>query len=85
MNAVEQVYHDMQSFPEMLALEVLDFVEFLKTKHQVLINQELEKKIKIGIEQAEAGLGIIIDDDYVNGLNQRIEQRLGAGNGRISG
>jgi len=85
MNAVEQVYHDMQSFPEMLALEVLDFVEFLKTKHQALINQELEKKIQIGIEQAEAGLGIIIDDDYVNGLNQRIEQRLGAGNGRISG
>mgnify|MGYP000580156855 CR=1 FL=1 len=85
MNAVEQVYHDMQSFPEMLALEVLDFVEFLKTKHQSLINQELEKKIQIGIEQAEAGLGIIIDDDYVNGLNQRIEQRLGAGNGRISG
>ncbi len=32
MNTAEKIYHDVQDFPEPLALEVLHFVEFLKAK-----------------------------------------------------
>lgn len=32
MNTAEKIYHDVQNFPEPLALEVLHFVEFLKAK-----------------------------------------------------
>jgi hypothetical protein len=51
MNTAELIYQDVQIFPESLALEVLDFVEFLKTKNQALLEQERElaRKIQIGI------------------------------------
>jgi len=48
-----------------LALEVLHFIEFLRFKNQSSINQELEQKIQQGIDQANSGLGIPIDNDYV--------------------
>jgi hypothetical protein len=35
MNTVEQIYQDIVDFPEPLALEVLHFVEFLKTKKMI--------------------------------------------------
>ena len=78
MNTAELIYQDVKTFPENLALEVLDFVEFLKTKNQTALaqEQELARKIQTGIEQADAGLGIPLDDDYANRLNQRILERL---------
>jgi hypothetical protein len=78
MNTAELIYQDVQIFPESLALEVLDFVEFLKTKNQALLEQESElaRKIQIGIEQADAGLGIPFNEDYATRLNQRILERL---------
>jgi hypothetical protein len=76
MNTAEQIYQDVQDFPEPLALEVLHFVEFLKIKHQSENNLELEQKIQQGIEQAEKGLGVTLDDAYVDNLNQRIQQRF---------
>jgi hypothetical protein len=59
-----------------LALEVLHFIEFLRFKNQSSINQELEQKIQQGIDQANSGLRIPIDNDYVDRLNQRVQQRL---------
>lgn len=76
MNTAEQIYQDVQDFPEALALEVLHFVEFLKFKHQTVSSLELEQKIQQGINQAERGLGVMLDDDYVDNLNQRVQQRL---------
>jgi hypothetical protein len=78
MNTAELIYENVQVFPESLALEVLDFVEFLKTKNQALLEQEREiaRKIQIGIEQADAGLGIPLNDEYVERLNQRVAERL---------
>jgi hypothetical protein len=78
MNTAELIYQDLQTFPEWLTLEVFDFVEFLKTKNQALLEQEREiaRKIQIGIEQADAGLGIPLNDDYAKRLNQRIAERL---------
>lgn len=76
MNTAEKIYQEVQDFPEPLALEVLHFVEFLRFKNQSSINQELEQKIQQGIDQANSGLGITIDDDYVDRLNQRVQQRL---------
>ena len=76
MNTAEKIYQDVQDFPEPLALEVLHFVEFLKLKNQSSVDQELEQKIQQGIDQANKGLGITIDDDYVNQLNLRVQQRL---------
>jgi len=35
MNTAEQIYQDVIDFPEPLALEVLHFVEFLKTKKMI--------------------------------------------------
>jgi hypothetical protein len=46
MNTPEQIYQDVQDFPEALALEVLHFVEFLKFKHQSVSHLELEQKIQ---------------------------------------
>jgi hypothetical protein len=78
MNTADLIYQDLQTFPEWLTLEVFDFVEFLKTKNQALLEQEHEiaRKIQIGIEQADAGLGIPLNDEYVERLNQRIAERL---------
>jgi len=76
MNTVEQIYQDVQEFPEPLALEVLHFVEFLKAKHQSVSNLELDQKIQQAIDQAEGGLVITLDDTYVDNLNQRVQQRL---------
>lgn len=76
MNTAEKIYQGVQDFPEPLALEVLHFVEFLRSKNQSTKNQELEQKIQHGIDQANNGLGITIDDDYADGLNQRVQQRL---------
>jgi hypothetical protein len=76
MNMAEQIYQDVQDFPDALALEVLHFVEFLKFKHQSVSNLELEQKIQQGIDEAERGLGVMLDDDYVDNLNQRVQQRL---------
>jgi hypothetical protein len=78
MNTAEQIYQDVQDFPESLALEVLHFVEFLKIKRQSASNLELDQKIQQGIEQAENGLGGALDDAYVDNLNQRVQQRLAA-------
>jgi hypothetical protein len=51
--------------------------EFLKFKNQSISNLELEQKIQQGIDQAENGLGVTLDDDdYVDDLNQRVQQRL---------
>jgi len=79
MNTPEQIYQDVQDFPEALALEVLHFVEFLKFKHQLLSHLELEQKIQLGIDQAERGLGVMLDDDYVDNLNIKVQQRLATG------
>jgi len=38
----------------------------------------LEQKIQQGINQADSDLGITVDDDYVDKLNQRVQQRLDA-------
>jgi Protein of unknown function (DUF2281) len=78
MNTAELIYQDVQIFPESLALEVLDFVEFLKTKNQALLEQERElaRKIQIGIEQADNDLVIPFDEAYIEKLNQKIAQRL---------
>lgn len=76
MNTVEKIYQGVQNFPEPLALEVLHFVEFLKFKNQSSINQKLDQKIQQGIDQADSGLGLTIDGDYVAKLNQRVQQRL---------
>lgn len=78
MNTAEQIYQDVQDFPEPLALEVLHFVEFLKHKQQSVTNLELDEKIQQGIDQADNGLGQMLDDDYVDSLNQRVQQRLAA-------
>ncbi|MGZ4992319.1 MAG: DUF2281 domain-containing protein [Methylobacter sp.] len=78
MNTAEKIYQGVQDFPEPLALEVLHFVEFLRSKNQSSVNQELEQKIQHGIDQANSGLGITIDDDYADRLNQRVQQRLGS-------
>jgi hypothetical protein len=78
MNTAEQIYQDVQEFPEPLALEVLHFVEFLKLKQQSVTNLELDEKIQQGINQADNGLGQMLDDDYVDSLNQRVQQRLAA-------
>lgn len=78
MNTAEKIYQGVQDFPEPLALEVLHFVEFLRLKNQSWINQELEQKIQQGINQADSDLGITVDDDYVDKLNQRVQQRLDA-------
>ena len=50
--------------------------EFLKFKSQSISKLELEQKIHQGIDQAENGLGVSLDDDYVDNLNQRVHQRL---------
>jgi len=76
MNTAEKIYQEVQDFPEPLALEVLHFVEFLRSKNQFSVNQKLEQKIQHGIDQANDGLGITIDDDYADRLNQRVQQRL---------
>jgi len=76
MNTAEKIYQEVQDFPEPLALEILHFVEFLRSKNQSSVNQELEQKIQHGIDQANNGLGITIDDDYADRLNQRVQQRL---------
>jgi hypothetical protein len=78
MNTAELIYQDLQTFPEWLTLEVFDFVEFLKNKNQVLLEQEHDTRIKIqiGIEQADAGLGIPFDEAYIENLNQKIAERL---------
>ncbi len=78
MNTAEQIYQDVQEFPEPLALEVLHFVEFLKSKNPSGNDLELERKIQQGVEQAENGLGITIDDAYADNLNKRVQQRLAA-------
>ena len=78
MNTTEKIYQGVQDFPEPLALEVLHFVEFLRSKNQSSINPELEQKIQHGIDQASNGLGITIDGDYADKLNQRVQQRLGS-------
>jgi hypothetical protein len=78
MNTTEQIYQEMQDFPEPLALEVLHFVEFLKLKQHSITNLELDEKIRQGVAQADSGLGLTFDDDYVEGLNQRVQQRLAA-------
>jgi hypothetical protein len=76
MNTAEQIYQDVQDFPEPLALEVLHFVEFLKLKNQSACNLELDQKIQQGVEQAERGLGVMLDHNYVDNLNQRVQQRV---------
>jgi hypothetical protein len=76
MNTAEKIYQGVQDFPEPLALEVLHYVEFLRLKNQSSLNQELEQKIQQGIDQANQGVGITIDNDYVNQLNLRVQQRL---------
>lgn len=76
MNTAEKIYQGVQNFPEPLALEVLHFVEFLKFKNQSSINQELDQKIQQGIDQANSGLGLTIDDDYVAKINRRVQERL---------
>lgn len=80
MNTAELIYQDLQTFPEWLTLEVFDFVEFLKTKNQALLEQEQEiaRKIQIGIEQADNDMVIPLDDAYIERLNQKIEHRLAA-------
>lgn len=78
MNTAEQIYQNVQEFPESLALEVLHFVEFLKSKNSSINELVLERKIQQGIEQAENGLGVTLDDVYVDNLNQRVQQRLAA-------
>jgi len=78
MNTAEQIYQDVQEFPEPLALEVLHFVEFLKSKNLSLNSGELEHKIQQGIEQAEKDLGVTLDGAYVDHLNQWVQQRLAA-------
>lgn len=65
MNTAELIYQDVQVFPESLALEVLDFVEFLKTKNQALLEQERENDLVIPL-----------NEDYATCLNQRILERL---------
>ncbi len=76
MNTVEKIYQDIQDFPEPLALEVLHFVEFLRLKNQSSIHSELEQKIQQGINQADNDLGMMLDDEYIDRLNQRVQQRL---------
>ena len=78
MNTIELIHQDLQTFPEHLALEVLDFVEFLKTKNQALLEQERDTRIKIqiGIEQADNDLVIPFDEAYIENLNQKIAERL---------
>lgn len=76
MNTAEKIYQEVQNFPEPLALEVLHFVEFLRSKNRFSINQKLEQKIQRGIDQANNGLRTTIDDDYADRLNQRVQQRL---------
>jgi Protein of unknown function (DUF2281). len=78
MNTAEQIYQKVQEFPEPLALEVLHFVEFLKSKNPSIDELVLDRKLQQGLEQAENGLGISVDDGYIDNLNQRVQQRLAA-------
>ena len=61
MNTAEQIYQDVKDFPEPLALEVLHFVEFLKTKKLLRAQDNatdlarLEDFLKSRIEAAEQG------------------------------
>lgn len=71
MNTAEEVYRNTQKLPEPYALEVLHFSEFLTFK-----NQALDKKIQQGIEQADKGLKIALDNNYVDNLNKRVAERL---------
>jgi hypothetical protein len=52
MNTAEKIYHDVQDFPEPLALEVLHFVEFLKNKKPSNIPNETTQA---AIEAGERG------------------------------
>ncbi len=52
MNTAEKIYHDVQDFPEHLALEVLHFVEFLKNKNPLKIPNETTQT---AIEAGERG------------------------------
>jgi len=62
MNTAKQIYQDVINFPESLALEVLHFVEFLKTKKQLNTVSEtadlvsLDDFLKPRIEAAEQGV-----------------------------
>ena len=76
MTTAEQIYQDVQELPEPLALQVLHFVEFLKSKNLSVNDLTLERKIQQGIGQAENGLGITLNETYANNLNQRVKQRL---------
>jgi hypothetical protein len=76
MNTAEKIYQGVQGFSEPLALEVLHFVEFLTVKNQFSIDLQLEQKIQQGISQADSDLGITLNDDYIDNLNQRVQQRL---------
>lgn len=78
MNIAEQIYQNVQDFTEALALEVFDFVVFLKLKNQPLIHQELDQIIQQGINEADISLGVSLDDDYIDSINERVQQRLTA-------
>jgi hypothetical protein len=84
MNTVEKIYQEVQDLPESLALEVLHFVEFLRSKNQSSKNQELEQKIQHGIDQANSGLGVTIDNNYVDRLNQRVQKSLASAQNEIT-
>ena len=54
MNTAEKVYQDVKAFPEPLAQEVLQFVEFLKFKHHNSEKTPNETTIK-AMQAAERG------------------------------
>ena len=71
MNTAELIYQDVQEFPESLALEVLDFVEFLKAKNQALFKkaEELEDSEDLKIVAERKNEPSIPFDEVLRELN----------------
>jgi hypothetical protein len=71
MNTAELIYQDLQTFPEYLALEVLDFVEFLKAKNLALLEkvEEIEDSEDLRIVAERKNEPSIPFDEVLRELN----------------
>jgi len=71
MNTAELIYQDLQTFPEYLALEVLDFVEFLKAKNLALLKkvEEIEDSEDLRIVAERKNEPSIPFDEVLRELN----------------
>ena len=50
--------------------------EVIRAGLRALSEQEIDHKIKIGLEQANAGLGEDFNDEFANSLIKKVHQRI---------